>query len=207
MKVPSEVVEKFYYDVVIQFYPIDITNNTELHIKRYGVKFFSNDPSFVFTYAYVFKNNDMFIEELAPKMSKLALKEKPDQRNPYQIPSYVKSIYFCFLYMQTKSLFNKTHWKNYSSNLVWRNILHDIENADKKIKDRQEKGVEASKTKKLEKDSKKETPRTTKKAINHINSSSLGSDTVNIIRPKKPIKPKGASVTKNRGNIRIINKK
>lgn len=147
MKVPSEVVEKFYYDVIVEFYPIDGTNATEGTLNNYGVRFFSNDPAFVFTYEYVFSKNDLFVKELKPKASKVALKTKPEERNPYEIPGYVKSLYFCFLHMKSRSLFNKTHWKNYARPFNLKELLEDVEESDKKVSDRQRLGEKAKKKK------------------------------------------------------------
>ena len=94
IKIPSEVIPKFYYDVVIKFE----TKNNALRVgnslKEYDVRFFSNDPAFVFTFEHVFHKNDMFIEELKPKASKIALRKFPKETNRFGIPGYVKSIYF-----------------------------------------------------------------------------------------------------------------
>lgn len=147
MKVPSEVVENFYYDVVVEFYPIDATNSTENTLNNYGVRFFSNDPAFVFVYEYVFNENDMFIRELKSRASKQALKNKPDEKNPYRIPGYVKSIYFCYLHMKYRSLFNKTYWKQNGEKLNMRALVNQITPSDKKVADRQRLGAEVTKKK------------------------------------------------------------
>lgn len=108
LKIPSEEVEGFYYDVVIQFY----TKNNALRINNslvdYSVRFFSNDPAFVYTYLRVFMKHDMFIKFLGNKFPKIARKADPVQRNPYETPGYVKSLYFTFLFMKLRSLFTKS---------------------------------------------------------------------------------------------------
>ena len=53
IKVQSEVVPKFTYDVVIKFTEpkdgvVDVT------LKKYDIKFYSNDPAFVYTFAHAF---------------------------------------------------------------------------------------------------------------------------------------------------------
>lgn len=151
IKVPSEVVPKFYYDVVIEFYPVNGTNKTDNSLNQYGVRFFSNDPAFCFTYEYVFNKMDLFIPELKSKGSKLALRKSPYETNPYLTPGYVKSIYFAFLYMQNKSLFNKANWRGYDKPYSKRELLSNIEDTDKKVADRQRLGEEVKKQKAIEK--------------------------------------------------------
>ena len=188
MKIPSEVVEKFYYDVVIEFYEIDASNATDPFLNNYGVRFFSNDPAFVFTYEYVFAKNELFIKELKSKASKTALKVKPDERNPYQIPGYVKSIYFCYLHMKSRSLFNKTYWKNYATPFNIKELLDQIEDSDKKIADRQRLGEEAAKKKAAERKKKHNEETANKQQRNTtIKRDTTTKSVVNRINPKNPI--------------------
>ena len=208
MKVPSEVVEKFYYDVVIEFYPIDGANATDSTLNNYGVRFFSNDPAFVFTYEYVFSKNNLFISELKPKASKIALKTKPDERNPYQIPGYVKSLYFCFLHMKSRSLFNKVHWKNYSQPLSIRQLLNKIEPSDKKVADRQRLGEEVRKKKESEsrrkQNEKVANAQQRKTVIKHAPGGIVRN--VTPIQKKKPT-TSTSGINKPRSRVNIIKKK
>lgn len=185
MKIPSEVVEKFYYDVVIEFYEISATNASDPFLNNYGVRFFSNDPAFVFTYEYVFAKNELFIKELKPKASKTALKNKPDERNPYQIPGYVKSIYFCYLHMKSRSLFNKTYWKNYATPFNIKELLDQIESSDKKVADRQRLGEETAKKKAAERRKKQNEEAANRQQRN--NTIKRDNAVVNRITPKVPI--------------------
>ena len=82
IKIPSEGVKNFYYDAVIMFYTDDAAVHSQPTLENYNVKFFSNDPAFVFTYLRVFLKNDLFFEDLKVKSSKLALKEDTKQNNP-----------------------------------------------------------------------------------------------------------------------------
>ena len=206
MRVPSEVVPKFYYDVVVEFYPISAANNTDTTLNNYGVKFFSNDPAFVFTYEYVFSNNGLFIDELKPCASKTALKEKPKERNPYEIPGYVKSLYFCFLHMKGKSLFNKTHWKNYAEKFVIRTLINNIEPADKKILDRQRKGEEIEVQKKAEK-AKARREASSQRTSARIQPSANNAHVVNIVKPKPKISGKSSIGSGKSSNAKVIKKK
>lgn len=107
MKVPSETVSGFYYDTVVEFSTTNPAQKTETHLRNYAVRFFANDPAFMYTYFYVFWKNGMFINELLDRFPRSARKA-PDEKNPYQVPGYVKSLYFMYLHMQARGLFTKS---------------------------------------------------------------------------------------------------
>lgn len=140
IKVPSETVKNFYYDAVILFYSNDAVIKSSPSLQGYFVKFFSNDPAFVFTYLRVFLKNDLFFEDLKPKSSKLALKNDPKIKNPYEVPGYSKILYFAYLFMQSKNLFAKHMWTSYGVPYSPKKLLDNVEHTDKKIADRQELG-------------------------------------------------------------------
>lgn len=100
--IPSESDRNNTYDVVIQFIPDADAINIGKTIEKYGVKFFSNCPSFVYTFAYVFNSYGYFIESLADKYDDKVLEDMPVVRNPNEIISFEKSIYFAGLYIRDK---------------------------------------------------------------------------------------------------------
>ena len=151
IKIPSEVVPRFYYDVVIKFSTKDNGIRVANTLADYDVQFFSNDPAFVFTYERVFHKLGMFVEECKPKASKMALRKDPKQTNPYEIPGYVKSIYFAFLTMKRSNLFSKAIYRQTGTPFSARRLLSNIEDTDKKIADRQIKGEEVAKQQTKEK--------------------------------------------------------
>lgn len=138
IKVPSETVKDFYYDAVILFYTNDPAVKTSPSLQDYFVKFFSNDPAFVFTYLRVFLKNDLFIEDLKPKSSKLALKNDPKERNPYEVPGYSKILYFAYLFMKSKNLFAKAMYESYAMPYDKKKLVNSVEHTDVKIAKRQE---------------------------------------------------------------------
>lgn len=145
IKIPSEVVKDFYYDVVLKFMGVSLTKR----INECETQFFSNDPAFVFTYAYVFQQNKLFIPELKSKMSKQALREKPREKNREELLGYVKSLYFSYLFMKQRGLFNPIQI-NSATNFDQRWLLSNIMDADLKVQLRQEEGAKVSKAKKVE---------------------------------------------------------
>lgn len=134
LKIPSELVDNFYYDVLIEFTPpkLGITGTT---LKEYNVRFYSNDPSFVYTFAHAFIKNDLFITDLKDKMSKQAVKEKADIKNPKDQVGYVKSLYFAYLIMNKRGLFQKIRYQEVYDELA---VKREIMDADRKIELRQE---------------------------------------------------------------------
>ena len=139
IKIPSEVVNKFYYDVVIKFSADEHVTASE-NLFKYKCQFYSNDPAFVFTYANVFSENDLFIPELKRKMSTKALKEEPKEKNPNKVIGYVKTLYFAYIIMQERGLNKLNKFKAESAPLNVPFLLKNIMDADEKINDRQEAG-------------------------------------------------------------------
>lgn len=138
IKVPSELVPEFYYDVLVEFTPPkDKKIRDSKTVREYDARFYSNDPSFVFTFAHAFIDHDMFIKQYKDKMSKQAIKEKAKAKNALNIVGYVKSLYFAYLIMSKYGLFNKIKYiEKYNEKFVKSMIMH----ADQKIALRQEAG-------------------------------------------------------------------
>ena len=153
MKIPSEVVPNFYYDVVIEFSEPKDNKIGDASLTKYDVKFFSNDPSFVYTFCYAFRKNKMFIDDYKEKMSPEALAQKPVEKNPTVSVGYVKSLYFAYLLMKKRNLFSKILYVNMYDK---KRVLDQIMPADKKIKARQDAAEEIKNKKRVAKNIKEE---------------------------------------------------
>lgn len=151
MKVPSEVVDNFYYDTLVKFIPNNKIVSTATSLKQYNVKFFSNDPSFVFTFAHAMVKNNLFIDELSSKMSKKALKEVGKEKNPKDQIGYVKSLYFTYLLAVKYKLFDSIVYTQEGTLFDKNTVLKTIMAADEKIESRQIEGQNQSKKRKAEK--------------------------------------------------------
>ena len=147
LKIPSEAIDKFYYDVIIEFYTNDNGIKSSRSLKDYNVKFYSNDPSFVFTFAHAFIKNKIFCEDFVSKMSKEAVKHKASEKNPKNIVGYVKSLYFAYLIMQNYGLFSKAKYETEGNPYKQKELLKQIMNADEKIQLRQAAAAELQKKK------------------------------------------------------------
>ena len=150
IKVPSEIVPDFYYDVVLKFFAGSDVEDAGRTLNRYNMQVYSNDPSFNFTYAYVFKQNNLVIKELEPKLAKLSRTKAPIETNPDEQIGYVKSLYFAYLYMKQRGLFNATiGWADaepYSKS----RLLELVQSADTKIEERIREGKKVDTRKKVQ---------------------------------------------------------
>lgn len=100
VKVPSSKYDLFY-DVVFE---IDKKGEDDkplerINLKKSKFKVYSNCPSFVFTYAFIFNNRELLIEGLKSKYSKDTLQKQPLQKNYYQIVAMEKSLFFAISYI------------------------------------------------------------------------------------------------------------
>ena len=156
MKIPSEVIANFYYDTVVEFYTDHSGIGVSKTLKDYYVKFYSNDPSFVYTFAHAMLKNDLFIKELVPRMSKQAVKQVAKEKNPKSEVGYVKSIYFTYLLMKNYGLFNKDVFENEAIDFDLKDLLNRVEHADTKVQARQDAQKELNKSKKIQKNKERE---------------------------------------------------
>lgn len=196
IKIPSEVVSNFYYDVVLKFYTNNNTISSSRSIKDYYVEFFSNDPSFMFTFAHAFLKNKLFIKDLVPKMSKQAVKKVAVDKNPSDEVGYVKSIYFAYLIMKRYGLFNKVKYEAYSKKYNKKELLNNIIHSEVKL---EERNIEGEKQKKK---NKKEKAKTEKN-----NTSNMKSTRINIgnsASTKMIGKIKKTEKSKSTKNVNII---
>lgn len=151
-KIPSETIEKFYYDTVLEFYADKDVDNAGTDLLKYNVRFFSNDPAFTFTYAYVFYHNNLFINELKGLMSKEALKKAATEKNPNNQVGYVKTIYFAYLTLKNRSLNRVEVFKPLANNLDMSTLKSLITDTDTKIANRIAAGEKLTKNKKKQKE-------------------------------------------------------
>lgn len=97
MKLPSESNEKVSYDVVFRFFLLNHDTGKDGSVSGHKVQFFSNSPSFIYNYAWLYKSRGYLIEAMYNKMEKKYLDTRPKKEN--LVISYDKSIYFCILFL------------------------------------------------------------------------------------------------------------
>lgn len=196
-KIPSESERNNTYDVVLNFVMDDEDFKFDNFLNRYYLKFFSNCPSFIFTYAYAFNLYGMFIEHLENKYDKKVLEDDPVIRNPGEIINYEKSIYFaCTYIMENKKYLNKMILntiakpfnKNEFNKLIrnYDTISLEIKKEDNKVKEEKEK-------------KENEIKEHNKKALNELLNNRhkiLPNTGITIIKPSKKIRARKSSVSK-----------
>lgn len=95
IKIPSESIDEMTYDVVVFIRDSNYIENAKFQV-------FSNCPSFVYTYAYVFNKRKLLIESLRGFYSNEVISQDPEIRNPSRILGYEKSIFYAFNYLIEK---------------------------------------------------------------------------------------------------------
>lgn len=183
-KIPSEKIKGVYYDTVIEFYTDQHSAELSRSLNNYYVRFYSNDPSFVFTFAHAFRANDMLIKDLENKMSKKALKEVAKEKNPKNEVGYVKSIFFAYLLMKQYGLFEKVQFKSYARQYNPRTFKDEITHADQKIEERINAAEKEAKEKRVERQKEKVAQQQNRREQNpmFINSSPKVSSTKKVNR-------------------------
>ena len=133
IQIPSESVEHFFWDTVIQFTTKDGELEKSPTLRNYDIKFFSNDPAFMFNFARAFDKNHMLIEKLKKNIPKTAFKLESKVRNPQGIVGYVKSLYFAYLYIKLRGLYSKPVWRDNKSQLSIGELSNRIVPTDRKL--------------------------------------------------------------------------
>lgn len=149
MKVPSETVENFYYDVVF------FMQKSNTRLDKVDFKVFSNCPSFVFTYTHAFVEKKLFADVLKSKMAKEAIRKEAKLKNPNNEIGYEKSIYFAYLYMYDKGLFDHKLYDLYGKPYSDKILLSNVEDSDTILERRQQLAADKKKDKEKEEAPKK----------------------------------------------------
>lgn len=162
-KIPSETIERFYYDTIIEFSADQDIAEAGKNLFKYNVRFYSNDPSFVYSYAYTFNKKGLFITDFVSKMSQKALRDHPKEKNPGELVGYVKSIYFAYLFMKLRSFNDIDKFKAQASVLNMGNLVATVMPADQKLGEREDAGERLAKKKRIARDKERRVQEASKK--------------------------------------------
>lgn len=97
IKLPSRNYDKVSYDIIIEYNLKDIANNETINSVPF--RCFSNCPSFIYTYAYIFDKKDLLCPWLKNKYSREVMEKRPETRNEYEIVSFERSLYLSLKYI------------------------------------------------------------------------------------------------------------
>jgi hypothetical protein len=96
--IPSETKKAINYDFVFKF---DYSKNSkDTSLFNLPIKVICNCPSFVFTYAYVYRREKLLIDELTDLVPTESVKEAPTVRNPYKVLGIEKTMYYACKYIK-----------------------------------------------------------------------------------------------------------
>ena len=98
-KLPSRTKKNVFYDVVFQINISMANDKTRQTVARYPFKCFSNSPSFYYTFAKAFKEQDMICDWLWKKYERQVRWKDSKVRNPAHIVGYERTIYTCLYYI------------------------------------------------------------------------------------------------------------
>lgn len=208
VKVPSRSLPKFYYDVLLELSPSDkAVDFGDCH-----VKIFSNSPSFVYTYAYVFYHLDvgdkspakkrksrtgMIIDTFTNKIPRdrllmpgtekklggKVLGNEPSTRNPLGLPYLDSSIYLAIFYLQdVTTLAQVMAEKNYRTEAQ---ILSSIPDFDRLMASRKKEAAKVKKETERKRKADESTVRKAEKAIRKPGAT--------LVKPKAPVRPTTAA--------------
>jgi vacuolar-type H+-ATPase subunit H len=198
VKVPSESYDDLFYDVVFEFQEVE---GTPTSLTTYNIRFFTNGPSFNFTYAYIFNFHDLLIEFLKDKLAKKALDTYPEKRNPDAIMFFEKSITFALIYLKDNHLLDRSA---YATSMVPLNKIkfkQSVPSSVTKLEEYNKAKTAAEHTKIAEKKAKRIARQAPKETI------TAGLD--HLEKGRKNRSKKGISVTntgKNKANFTVNNK-
>lgn len=173
IKIPSETIRNFFYDVVIKLTPPPGIGDKVDKLDDYYIQVFSNDPAFAYTYAYAYNKEKLIVPELVNKFPEEFISDKPKVTNPKLNINYSKVIYFGYLYLKQKGYFSKKIIdKSKIKRFSYKDLPSLVLDVDKKIAERIEKGKSLNK-KNIEKNKKSKPKSTAAKLSGGVKKSKL----------------------------------
>jgi hypothetical protein len=103
IKIPSESQKdsKVEYDVVIRFFTDNERDKKSENLRNYYIQFFSNSPSFIYTYAYIYNKRGYLVDTMYRKLDANYIDTPPTKTNADMTLTYDKSIYYACRYLSS----------------------------------------------------------------------------------------------------------
>ena len=124
--IPSESERNNTYDVVVLFDETGSNIVDEALFRNYNLLFFSNCPSFNYTYAYVYNKEGLIIPYLKDKYDAITLKQAPVVRNPQEMKSFEKSTYFACLYLKRNPILQSKLYLKKNAKKISKKQFHKL---------------------------------------------------------------------------------
>ena len=114
VKVPSE----FYKTIGITYDVLFLLEHSSARRALRNITIFSNCPSFVYTYCYVYNKKGLLIDDFKDKLPDIALNTAPVIRNPIESMGYEKSTYIAARYLMDGFCLNDTYVNRYAKRMT-----------------------------------------------------------------------------------------
>lgn len=146
LKIPSETKETILYDIILEFNPTRMSFQD--NINDWSFKVICNTPSFVYTYANVFKSNKLLILDFKSILNKENVDDSAKVRNPYKMVGFEKTIFYACKYIKEmysrKTLLDQLAKKYEPSKIkktliTFDDIVKSIDNITKKMSEDKKK--------------------------------------------------------------------
>ena len=130
----SELLKPVFYDVILEFYPVDKLNETDLTLKSYGIKVYCNSPSWMFDFTYIFAKAGC-IPSFVPKKyySKAALIAPPKKKNPMGLFGIDRLVFTAFYHLEVNTHFRKDRMELIMLKESPSNVLKKIMGQEEKL--------------------------------------------------------------------------
>lgn len=201
-QIPDANLKNVKYDVVLEFIPKNEKSKASMSIGDYDVKFFSNDPGFIYYYCWCFNHEGLLIERLKFKLNQIALTQAPDKTNPEHKIRMCKSFYFAYLLMEKMNLFSKEAiGLMHPQKFVLQNFVGKIK-TDANVRVKLDKNIKINRFEKKVKKTVKNIPKEIEKKTNEIVDKAVSTFTRNTGSSKKTSSSKRTTTTRTVGKAK-----
>lgn len=154
IRIPSErnhrAVKPVFYDVIFEFYPRNADNRSSMYVNEYGVRIFSNSPSYMFTFTYVYNERGL-LPTFVPKRYYMeeCLTKEPEIRNPIELLGVEKTIWYSIKFLERNQLLQKSRLNAIASTqrTTVVEILGEVSTHEAKLEERQGQKLKKKKKK------------------------------------------------------------
>ena len=133
INIPSSV-KGIKYDILVKFSPT--SKSTGKSISDMSMQIFSNSPSFLYTYAYAYDVQGLFIRECKKKLSSQMLTDIAKAKNPYGMLSYDFSVFAALHFIVSNDYLSMETINQYGEKETKSGVIHMVKNANVLQKDR-----------------------------------------------------------------------
>lgn len=110
--IPSEKNDEYekpvYYDVVFEFHPLDKASVLSSSIQDYSIKAYSNNPTFIFNFTYVYYKENAIPSFIPRKyLTEIAIKTDPKKTNPHHLFGIDRSLFTALYHLRSVTNYRK----------------------------------------------------------------------------------------------------